>query len=191
MEPLQRLLHLASDSGSLSPINNRMACLRASMYAGDAAVFLKPIKEDVEAVSQILDVFGHVSGLVTNRFKCAVYPVRCDNVDVPDVMDAFQCPIQSFPCKYLGLPLHLRQLRRVEVQPLVDKIAKRLPTWQGKFLSRAGRLKLLNSVLSSIPTYFLTVFPPAKWMLKKIDRIRRGFLWKGTESASGGSCLVS
>ena len=35
---------------------------------------------------------------------------------------------------------------------------------EGRFLNRAGRLKLLNSVLTAIPTYFLTVFEP-----KKID----------------------
>jgi hypothetical protein len=39
--------------------------------------------------------------------------------------------------------------------------------------------------------YFLTiVFATSKWMLKKVDRIRRGFLWKGSEIASGGHYLV-
>jgi hypothetical protein len=39
-------------------------------------------------------------------------------------------------------------------------------------------------------TYFLTVFAPAKWLLKKVDKIRRGILWKGSEAVSGGHCLV-
>jgi mannosylglycoprotein endo-beta-mannosidase len=190
LEPLQCLLQSASSSGLLSPINSRSASLRASLYADDVAVFLKPIKEDVQVVAYILDVFGHASGLITNRAKCVVYPIQCDGIDVAGVMEDFQCPIQAFPCKYLGLPLHYKHLWRVDVQPLIDKIGNRLPTWRGRFFNRAGRLKLLNSVLSSIPTYFLTVFAPATWMLKKVDKIRRGFLWKGTESATGGSCLV-
>jgi hypothetical protein len=109
---------------------------------------------------------------------------------VAEAMEVFQCPIQDFPCKYLGLPLHFKQLRRVEVQPLIDKLANRLPMWKGRFLNRAGRLKLLNSVLSAMPTYFFTVFAPKKWLIKKLDKIRRGFLWKGSEVASGGHCLV-
>jgi mannosylglycoprotein endo-beta-mannosidase len=148
--------------------------------ADDVAVFLKPIKEDVQVVAHIWDVFGHASGLITNRAKCAVYPIQCDSIDVAGVMADFQCPVQPFLCKYLSLPLHHKHLRRVDVEPLIDKIANRLPTWRGRFLNRARRLKLLNSVLSSIPTYFLTVFTPAKWMLKKVNKIRRGFLWKGT-----------
>jgi len=37
-------------------------------------------------------------------------------------------------------------------------------------------------VLTAIPTYFLTVFEPKKWMVKKMDKILRGFLWKGYEN---------
>jgi hypothetical protein len=33
-------------------------------------------------------------------------------------------------------------------------------------------------------------FPSKKWALKRIDKIRRGFLWKGEEGANGGHCLV-
>jgi hypothetical protein len=42
-----------------------------------------------------------------------------------------------------------------------------------------------------MPTYHLTVFPLAAWARKKIDKIRRSFLWKGDESANGGHCLVN
>jgi hypothetical protein len=165
--------------------------LRASLYADDAAIFVNPTKEDIIVVADILDLFGKASGLVTNTAKCAAYPINCEGIDLEEVLEGFSCPVQSFPCKYLGLPLHLRQLRRVDVQPLIDKVASRLPTWKGKFLNKAGRLKLLNVVLSTIPTYFLTMFSPKKWTLKNINKIRRNFLWKGAEEAIGGHCLVS
>jgi hypothetical protein len=184
------MFEIATSEGLLSPLNNRAAKLRVTMYADDAAVFLKPIKEDVSLTAHILESFGHASGLVTNRGKCAAYPINCDGLQLEEILADFTCPILSFPCQYLGLPLHVRCLRRVDVQPLLDKMANRLPTWKGKFLNRAGRLKLVNSVLSSMPTYFLSVFAPNKWALKRMDRIRRGFFWKGTEEASGGHCLV-
>lgn len=58
-------------------------------------------------------------------------------------------------------------------------------------MNRAGRLKLVNSVLSSMPTYSLTVFAPKKWVIKKMDKLRRGFLWKGSDNARGSHCLVN
>jgi hypothetical protein len=184
------MLAVAANDGLLPPLSLRGAFLRVSLYADDVAVFLKPIKEEVQVMADILDVFGHVSGLVTNREKCAVYPIQCGDVDMVEVMAPFPCDIQSFPCHYLGLPLHFRQPGRFQVQPIIDKMANRLPLWKGRFLNKAGRLKLINSVLSSLPIYFLTVFPIKKWAFKKMDKIRRSFLWKGTDSCSGGHCLV-
>ena len=66
-----------------------------------------------------------------------------------------------------------------------------MATWKARFLNKAARLKLVNTVLSSIPVYFLTVVEPKKWMIKRIDKIRRGFLWRGVSEAKGGHCLVA
>ena len=48
-----------------------------------------------------------------------------------------------------------------------------------------------DTVLSSIPVYFLTVFEPKKWAITKLDKIRRAFLWKGTTEANSAQCLVA
>ncbi|KAF8772335.1 hypothetical protein HU200_005873 [Digitaria exilis] len=37
----------------------------------------------------------------------------------------------------------------------------------------------------------MTVFCLSKWSIKRIDKIRRNFLWKGSEEARGGYCLVN
>jgi hypothetical protein len=66
----------------------------------------------------------------------------------------------------------MRLLRRVDWQALIDKIASRLATWKGKLMSAAGRLALLNAVLSSIPVYWLSVHRLPVWVRKKINSIR-------------------
>ena len=71
------------------------------------------------------------------------------------------------------------------MQPLIERIGQKLLGWKGKMMNRAGRLTLVTTVLSSMPTYHLTVFPLAVWARKKIDKIRRSFLWKGEENANG------
>jgi hypothetical protein len=39
--------------------------------------------------------------------------------------------------------------------------------------------------------YHLTIFLAGKWLIKKIDKLTRGFLWNVEEEASGGKCLVN
>lgn len=58
-------------------------------------------------------------------------------------------------------------------------------------MTKAGRLTLVRSVLLSIPTYHITIFPLSNWAVKKIDRIQHNFLWKRPEEAKGGHFLVN
>jgi hypothetical protein len=108
-------------------------------------------------------------------------------------MDVFPGKYTSLPGKYLGLPLHYRNVKRIDLQPLIEKINNRLAGWKGKLLSKAGRETLVKSVLSAQPIYHLTVFPPQKWLLQTIDKMRRNFLWKGSnpEACTGGHCLIN
>jgi hypothetical protein len=78
----------------------------------------------------------------------------------------------------------------VDFQPLLDKLGNRLAAWRGRFLNRGGRLKLMTTVLTVMPTYYLTVFAPKKWVIKRLDKIRRSFIWKGSTDVKGGHCLV-
>ncbi|WVZ83331.1 hypothetical protein U9M48_030492 [Paspalum notatum var. saurae] len=192
IDPLQRLIDMAAERGILSPTLSSTARLRCSLYADDAGIFLKASKEDVQALANILDTFSRCSGLKINLNKIEMYPIHCHGLPLSEILQSFPGKVTSFPGKYLGLPLHYRQLRKVEVQPLLDKINGRLAGWKGKLLSKAGRETLVKTVLSSQPIYHLTVFLAQKWLIKKIDRIRRSFLWKGTEpeGCNGGHCLV-
>ncbi|KAJ4795769.1 RNA-directed DNA polymerase (reverse transcriptase)-related family protein [Rhynchospora pubera] len=55
-----------------------------------------------------------------------------------------------------------------------------------------GRLVLLNSVLTASPLYFFSIFRCPAWVLTKIDRIRRNFLWGSYQSFDKKKfCLVS
>jgi len=191
MDPLPRILEFATQMGALSPVPSSTARWRTSLYADDAAIFINPRKEDIDAIKVILQAFGNISGLHINLEKSSVHPIRCDEIDLDHVLTSFAGIRGSFPCRYLGLQLHTRSLRKVHVQPLIEWIGQRLPGWKGKWLNRAGRLALVSSVLSAMPTYHLTVFPLAAWARKSIDKIRRSFLWKGEENANGGHCLVN
>ena len=71
MEPLQLLIHKAVADGALQNISVWAARLRLSLYADDAALFLRPIKEEVTKVQEILPVFGTASGLLVNTSKSA------------------------------------------------------------------------------------------------------------------------
>jgi hypothetical protein len=46
------------DRGVLNQILPRSAGIKASLYAEDAAIFVRPSKQDVAMLKEILDMFG-------------------------------------------------------------------------------------------------------------------------------------
>ena len=100
------------------------------------------------------------------------------------------CSKAYFPISYLGLPLHFRKASYNDWVVALDKIIAKLESWKTWYLSLGGRLTLLNSVLSTIPTYYLSILHLPVRVEKEIDRIRRRFLWSSSASESNGYSLV-
>lgn len=91
------------------------------------------------------------------------------------------------PGTYLGISISRRSPRR---QDWLSMIRARLTSWKLRYISTGDRLSLINSILSTIPTYGMSVFKLPKWVIHDIDKIRRDFLWNTKESAHSKCRLV-
>ena len=60
--------------------------------------------------------------------------------------------------KYLGLPLGGNPMSVEFWRPIIEKVVKRLDGWKKGFLSRGGRVTLIQLVLASMPIYFMSLF---------------------------------
>jgi hypothetical protein len=107
-----------------------------------------------------------------------VVPIRCSGIDLDDALLGFPVLHSNFPIRYLGLPLSVHQLCRGDFQYIVDKMASKLPIGQGKYVTTAGRVALIQSIIASQAIYPLTVLPLPKGILKDIFKLERAFLCK-------------
>jgi hypothetical protein len=145
-------------------------------------------------LKEILRIFGIASGLVTNISKCFVALIHCKAQDLSTVQEMLPCNVVHFPCSYLGLPFSVWKITKADIIALIDKIDDRLPRWKAALMHQARRATMVKLVLIVIPIYRFIVLHCPKWVLKSIDKIRRGFLWKGQKNVMGGGggghCLV-
>ena len=100
--------------------------LRVSLYADDAVIFINPRGEEVNSLPQIFTDFGKATGLCINPAKSTVSLIRCENINVEEVLQGFAGSIAPFPIKYLGLPVSTGRLRLVHLQFIIDRIKARL-----------------------------------------------------------------
>ncbi|WVZ65991.1 LOW QUALITY PROTEIN: hypothetical protein U9M48_015270 [Paspalum notatum var. saurae] len=175
IDPLQHLLHLATEAGFLSKITRARERLWTSMYADDAIIFIKPEKRELENLAAPLHVFGEATGLHTNIQKSSIIPIKCAGLNLDEILAGFPASRASFPIRYLGIPLTVARLKKVDFQYLIDKVSSRLAGWQGHNLTHTRRLVLVKSVLSAQPVHTLTVINVPKEVLEEIDKLSDSF----------------
>ena len=85
--------------------------------------------------------------------------------------------------KYLGMPLETSFKTASIWNPILEKMEKKLSGWKRLYLSKGGRLILLKSTLSSLPTYFLSLFTIPKIVATRLESIQRNFLYGSSEES--------
>lgn len=191
VDVLGKLFKHAVRLGILQRLHPRKDVPPISLYADDVVLFCHPTPSDLEAVKEILHLFGRASGLNVNFAKSSASPLRCSQEMATPILAQLGCPVVDLPITYLGIPLTLRRPTVAQLQPVIDKIAGRLPTWKAGLMSKPGRLAMVKSVLCAIPIHQLLAYAPPKRALKLVEKIKRGFLWAGRAAANGGHCHVN
>ena len=114
----------------------------------------------------LLVCFEQLSGMKINYDKSGLMVAGVDEDRANEFARILCCKRSSFP---LGVPLHFTKLRKEDLQPVIDKIVKRIAGWKGRLLSYACRLTLLKSCLASIPVYLLSVIKFPRWAIDLIN----------------------
>ena len=84
--------------------------------------------------------------------------------------------VDILPMIYLGMPLGTSYKTASIWNPILERMEKKLTGWKRLYLSKGGRLTSLKSTLSSLLTYYLSLFTVPKAVAIKLERIQRNFL---------------
>jgi hypothetical protein len=176
------LQQLIKSNGSVRHPLSDSAC-PVLKYADDTIILIRAEANGVARLRSILDMFSAVTGLKINYDKSTITPMH--------LLEGAQLKVDNFLHTYLGLPLSNVKLSLSAFTPLIARIDRYLATWQALLLATAGRVVLVNAVLTGVPTYAIgaMLLPPG--VLAAIDARRRAFLWTGSDHTSGAQCLVA
>ncbi|XP_024982131.1 uncharacterized protein LOC112518597 [Cynara cardunculus var. scolymus] len=116
-------------------------------------------------------------GLRINLSKCNLFGIGVPKADVKNMADLLKCKASSFPFTYLGLPIGGNMKKKASWSVVEDKFLKKLSDWKSNCLSIEGRFTLIQSVLSSIPLFYFSLFKAPNSVLKSLESTRRKFFW--------------
>ena len=79
----------------------------------------------------------------------------------------------------MGLPLGAKFKDLFVWNPILERMERRLAGWKKVYLFKGGKVTLIKSSLSSLPTYFLSLFPLLGKVAKRMEKLQKDFLWNG------------
>ena len=122
-------------------------------------------------------MFRLIYGLKVNLDKSNIYGINLDQNHLSRLSKFLDCKASGWPILYLGLLLGGNPKACGFWDPVIERISRRLDGWQNTYLSFGGRITLIQSCLTHMPCYFLSLFKIPASVATKIERLQRDFLW--------------
>ncbi|GKB01989.1 hypothetical protein Tco_0830033 [Tanacetum coccineum] len=123
---------------------------------------------NINTLVQALNCFYKASGLRMNLQKSKLMGISVDDEIVSRAAIKMGCCTLATPFSYLGIKVGGSMSRITAWNEIVAKLHSRLSKWK-------GRLTLLESVLSSSPIYYMSIYKVPSKVLKCLEDIRRKF----------------
>ncbi|KAM0029767.1 putative RNA-directed DNA polymerase [Helianthus debilis subsp. tardiflorus] len=147
------------------------------LYADDVIFVGEWSFNNLINLKRLLRCFYLSSGLKVNLKKSSLYGVGLEDNQVQLMANMMGCTRGAFPFKYLGLQVGANMNLIKNWDLVVEIFQKRLSLWKANTLTFGGRITLVCSVLNALPTYYFSLYKAPLGVIKKLEKIRREFLW--------------
>ena len=176
MEGLSCMLDVAATTSqflgfSVGNTSGNLVMVSHLLFANDTLIFCDVDPTQIASLRAILVRFEEVSGLRINLGKSELVPIGVvHNMDVLVGMLGYRQ--SSLPLRYLGLLLGAKFKELSIWNPILEKMERRLAGWKRLYLSKRGKVTLIKSTLSSLPTYFLSLLPLPGKVANRMEKLQ-------------------
>lgn len=154
------------------------------LFADDTMFFLKTNEKSSSTLNTILKQYELASGQTINPTKSSVtFSVKAPSTLKSAIKNSQQIQKEGGVGKYLGPPEHFGRRKRDLFTSIVERIKQKAKSWSNRFLSTAGKLNMLKSVLTPISSHTMTCFKLHVSLCKRIQSALVRFWWDGNDGA--------
>lgn len=131
--------------------------------ADDLMLFGEATENQLQTMMKVLGDFCSASGSKVSLEKSKFFvSANISHSRAMQLSDFCRIPLTKDLGKYLGAPMLHGRVTRQTYKDLLSRVQARLASWENKYLSMAGRVILIQSVLSTLSNYLMqTVYLPS------------------------------
>ncbi|XP_060964998.1 uncharacterized protein LOC115719154 [Cannabis sativa] len=152
-------------------------------FTDDSFLYCRATEREVANVQHLLDLFADASGQRVNFDKSSVFFSTNTNSRMRQaIFQRLRIREAEENSKYLGLPSSIGRNKIAAFSYVVDKVQKRIQTWDNKFLSRAGKEILIKAVVQVLSAYTMNMFLLPLGICQQVESAISRFWWKSNKS---------
>ncbi|XP_060959224.1 uncharacterized protein LOC115699974 [Cannabis sativa] len=157
------------------------------LFADDSYIYCQASEEGILSMMELLDCFQIASGQQVNLQKSSLFFSLNTSLEdrnrISTIMGINEAGENSF---YLGLPNTLGQNKTALLGFLKDKMRKKIQSWEGRFLSKAGKELLIKTVAQSLLSYAMNVFLLPIETCQEMEQLMYKFWWQASTKNNKG-----
>ncbi|GAU48815.1 hypothetical protein TSUD_99870 [Trifolium subterraneum] len=147
------------------------------LFADDCFLFCRANVVEVNELMSILHTYERASGQEINLVKSEVFISRnMSHAAKEDLSRILSVRLVLGTGIYLGLPSMVGRSKKAIFSFIKDRIWKRINSWRGRALSKAGKEIMIKSVLQAISSYVMSMFILPKSLIDDIEKNDQCFL---------------
>ena len=175
-------MNRAMNLGLLTPPLQVQSCPNFPIvqYADDTLILMQADATQLHCLKALLHTFADATGLKVNYNKSNLISINVNDEKMEILTNTPNCKKGSFPFNYLGMPLGLFKPTMEQCLPLVSRVARKL-VGLSSFMTLAGTLLLVKSVLNSLIIYFMGCLDVPVTIKTQVIKYLRHCIWRGPD----------
>jgi len=137
----------------------------------DALIFLNGGLGDLISLQHTITLFQIATGMIINNIKSTITVTGYSPHEIHYALHHFPFALLQLKDdpRYLGYKLKPLRYKIEDWIWLITKMERQLNIWYHKYLSRAGRLVLIKSILEATPVYWMSLAWIPRGILSRIQ----------------------
>ena len=160
----------------LQPNTPTIPCL---LFADDCLLLCKGTSAACTKLKSHIDDFCNLSGQLVNFHKSAIiFSKQIHSSRKTSLASHFNMLPHSSLGRYLGVYFSSFAPTKADYATILQKTEQRIQHWEAGFLSKGGRLALIQSNLEALPSYLCSSNLLPSSTAQSIYRLHRQFFWR-------------
>ncbi|WOL05669.1 hypothetical protein Cni_G14398 [Canna indica] len=177
---MEQLLSLMLDEAvknrKIIPFKVGEVTLSHTFYANDIVIFIKGNQKTCKNLMNAINEYCLLTGQKLNFEKSSViFSVKYKSETKHRISQLLNVKEEKYSIKYMGSYIAPKKLEKSYQSKLVQKVKCRIDSWASNQLSQAEKSIMINSVVSSIPSYSLMCSWVSEEAVKEIIKVEKKF----------------